>query len=538
MTSFLLLGSALLAASFLLYVCLFVGKRGRNFPDGPPTLPVIGNLHQLPKQKLYLQFTEWAKKYGGLYTIKLGPGTVAVLTDRRIIKQLLEKKSATSSNRPPNEVGRIIGEGDHVLLMNNTPTWRVMRKVIHQDFTEALCDKEHTKIQQSEMVQLLHDMLETPEDWGNHLKRTTNSIVMSVVYGIRSPSSKAAHMERLEALLQKWARIQEFGATPPVDIFPFLKAIPERFLGNWVTRATVVHDEMHTLYTGLLNSVLKRRQAIGSQHTVLDRLLDQQEKTGLTTHQITLLAGVTIKGGSDTSASVLTSFVQAMVVYPEVQKRAKAEIDSVLGEDRVPEWSDYNKLPYVAQIVKESHRWRPVAPLSVPHALSEDEWIDGKFLPKGTICFVNVWGLHHDDAKFPNHEVFDPDHYKGRTLLAAEYANSPDYENRDHYGYGHGRRLCPGIHLAERNLFHAISKILWAFDIEKATDPATGKPIQPDTDVVTGYREGLTACAYDFPVKLTVRSQARRQAIEREYREACANFFPQYEKVGLETCLE
>lgn len=95
---------------------------------------------------------------------------------------------------------------------------------------------------------------------------------------------------------------------------------------------------------------------------------------------------------------------------------------------------------------------------------------------------------------------------------------------------GHGRRLCPGIHLADRNLFHAISKILWAFNIEKATDPATGKPIEPDTDVVTGYREGLTACAYDFPVKLTVRSQARRDAIEREYKEARANFFPQYEK--------
>lgn len=182
-------------------------------------------------------------------------------------------------------------------------------------------------------------------------------------------------MERLEALLQKWARIQEFGATPPVDIFPFLKAIPERFLGNWVTRAKVVHDEMHQLYTGLLNSVLKRRQAIGSQFTVLDRLLDQQEKTGLTTHQITLLSGVTIKGGSDTSASVLTSFVQAMVTYPEVQKKAQAEIDAVLGEDKVPEWSDYDKLPYVAQIVKESHRWRPVAPLSVPHALSEGTFL-------------------------------------------------------------------------------------------------------------------------------------------------------------------
>jgi cytochrome P450 family 619 len=178
-------------------------------------------------------------------------------------------------------------------------------------------------------------------------------------------------MQRLEELLQKWARINEFGATPPVDIFPFLKVIPESWLGNWVTRARVVHGHMHSLYIGLLNSVKKRREAIGSQNTVIDRLLDQQEKTGLTTHQITLLAGVTIKGGSDTSASVLTSFVQAMVTFPEVQKKAQAQIDAILGEDQVPDWSDYDKLPYVAQIVKESHRWRPVAPLSVPHALSQ-----------------------------------------------------------------------------------------------------------------------------------------------------------------------
>ncbi len=65
-----------------------------------------------------------------------------------------------------------------------------------------------------------------------------------------------------------------------------------------------------------------------------------------------------------------------------------------------------------------------------------DEWIEGKFLPKGTAIFLNVWGLHHDESKFPDHDVFDPDHYKGRTLLASEYANSADYENRDHYGYG------------------------------------------------------------------------------------------------------
>jgi cytochrome P450 family 619 len=196
-------------------------------------------------------------------------------------------------------------------------------------------------------------------------------VLLRLVYGIRSPTFDAPYLKRLSDLVEIWARINEFGATPPVDIFPFLKYVPERFLGNWVTRAKHVHDELHDLYYTLVRSVKKRRDAIGSSPTIIDRLFDQQEKTGFTDHQIALLAGVTIKGGSDTSASVLTSFVQAMVAYQEVQKKAQAEIDAVVPEDRVPNFDDYEKLPYVAQIVKESHRWRPVAPLSVPHRTSE-----------------------------------------------------------------------------------------------------------------------------------------------------------------------
>lgn len=196
-------------------------------------------------------------------------------------------------------------------------------------------------------------------------------VLKLLVYGIRSPSIDAPHTKKLAEAGEIWARINEFGATPPVDIFPFLKWIPQRFLGNWVTRSMEVHDALHDLYEGLLNSVMRRRQAIGTIDSLVDRVLDQQEKHGLTTHQVMLLAGVTIKGGSETTASVLTSTIQALVTNPEVQRKAQAEIDSVVGEDRTPRWGDYEKLPYTAAMVKESHRWRPVAPLSVPHALSE-----------------------------------------------------------------------------------------------------------------------------------------------------------------------
>lgn len=68
---------------------------------------------------------------------------------------------------------------------------------------------------------------------------------------------------------------------------------------------------------------------------------------------------------------MLLAFIHAMVKWDKVQKKAQEEIDSVIGEDRSPLWSDYEKLPYVSMIIKETMRWRPVTPLAFPHALAE-----------------------------------------------------------------------------------------------------------------------------------------------------------------------
>jgi cytochrome P450 len=55
-----------------------------------------------------------------------------------------------------------------------------------------------------------------------------------------------------------------------------------------------------------------------------------------------------------------------MRLYPHVMKKAQAEIDAVVGRDRLPMFEDQNDLPYVRAIVKEVLRWRPVAPLAMP----------------------------------------------------------------------------------------------------------------------------------------------------------------------------
>ena len=163
----------------------------------------------------------------------------------------------------------------------------------------------------------------------------------------------------------------ETGATPPVDILPVLKWIPERFLGNWISRSRHVGRAMDSLYGRMISHVLQRRLKSGSNSSFLDGILDQQEKLELTRNELNYLCGTAMEGGSDTSSSTILVFIHAMVKFPHVQEMAHREMDSVVGENRTPQWSDYGELPYIAMIVKEAMRWRPVTPLAFPHSLSK-----------------------------------------------------------------------------------------------------------------------------------------------------------------------
>ena len=95
-----------------------------------------------------------------------------------------------------------------------------------------------------------------------------------------------------------------------------------------------------------------------------------------------------------------------MALYPEVQKKAQAEIDSVVGQNRLPDFHDRPSLPYINAIVKESSRWNLVLPFgrlfliiitiltnfeALPHMSTTDDEYNGFFIPKGTIMLGNAW---------------------------------------------------------------------------------------------------------------------------------------------------
>ena len=80
-----------------------------------------------------------------------------------------------------------------------------------------------------------------------------------------------------------------------------------------------------------------------------------------------------------------------MVLYPEVQKKGQKEIDEFIGNQRLVEIKDMSSLPYTLAIVKEALRWHPLFPHGIAHVASEDDIVNGYFIPKGTILYGNVW---------------------------------------------------------------------------------------------------------------------------------------------------
>jgi hypothetical protein len=137
----------------------------------------------------------------------------------------------------------------------------------------------------------------------------------------------------------------------------------------------------------------------------------------------------------------------------------------------------------------------------------------GYKIPKDAGVMWNVWAIHVDPKRHPDPRRFDPARYVHDTQSAAEAASNSNASARDHFVFGAGRRLCQGMHIAERSLFLAISRLLWAFDFHKARDDA-GNEIVPDANNLT---EGLFVMPSNFPARTIPRSEEKAMLLRAEW---------------------
>jgi cytochrome P450 len=88
---------------------------------------------------------------------------------------------------------------------------------------------------------------------------------------------------------------------------------------------------------------------------------------------------------------VLCTFFLVLSYHPDVLAKAHAELDAVVGLDRLPILEDRPNLPYIEAVMTETMRFGPPLPNGFPHETSEDDVYEGYFIRKGTMVLPNIW---------------------------------------------------------------------------------------------------------------------------------------------------
>ncbi|TFK64022.1 cytochrome P450 [Pluteus cervinus] len=492
-----------LVLSVLGLVCtLYIWSRpneSRRLPPGPKGLPFLGNIFQIT-QFQWLQFTEWKKEFGPIFSLNFAGQPVIVLNSHEVVGDLLDRRSAIYSSRPRFIMAsEILTGGMFIPLQPYGETWRRMRKAAHEGLNTRAAET-YQPLQEVEAATLVSGLMKEPEAWEDHIKRSAASSVKMSVYGSQPIESKDDPLvRRVNSLVTRVALACLPGAYM-VEIFPVMLHLP-KWLAPWKRDGLEWHRKDTAMLQEFMDGVRKEVDQGTNKPSFASNLYLNADRHQLSPMQESWLAGTMFAGGSDTTSAALSFFILAMRLYPDVMKKAQAQIDTVVGRDRLPTFADRENLPYIRAIVKEVLRWRPVGPLGLPRRTTQDDYYNGYFIPKGALIIANVWAMNRDPEVFPDFDEFRPERFLDESGTVDVVP--PNTHTQGHVTFGFGRRICVGMNIANQALFIDVASLLSAASIEPAFD-SEGKIIVPSRSECID--EGLVVRPVPFQCKIVPRA--------------------------------
>jgi len=415
------------------------------------------------------------KKYGEISSVSIVGTNYVVLNSYKAINAILEKQSIKCSDRPRLPFATdLVGLDKGMLYVNNNDRFRNYRRLFARLFGSRSSTATFNPIEEEETYNFLRNVLKKPEDLNKHIRRNAGTIILKVAYGY---TVKEGGEDPFVELADKVMHVISLTANPGayiVDTIPALRYLPEWFPGATFFEEAkryrnYVNESVSKPHQWVLRQMAAGTASQSFASTLLEGVDDPEEE------DIIMWASSQVYlGASDTVVSAIYAFFLAMVLYPDVQAKAQAEIDSVVGTGRLPCFNDQDSLPYVNALCKEVLRWHSVGPLAMPHVATEDIHYEGYVIPKGTFIIGNSWAVLKDDAIYPDCRVFRPERFLGPTP-------QPDPKL---VCFGYGRRVCPGYHLAEAALFISVVMSLAALKISNSIE--NGVKIIPEYDVTPG----------------------------------------------------
>ncbi|ORZ01290.1 cytochrome P450 [Syncephalastrum racemosum] len=476
-----------IAALAVCYLVISLYKRHQNHndrnglkevPSPPGEYPILGHILAMGKSPVE-RLLEWHRTIGPMYRISMGARKWILINDPVMAHELfVQRGSLTSSRNAHSFSHRVYADhGRGIVAAQADRRWKSSRTIALSILAPKMVE-QYGSLLRDEADKLVDNLLDATAtqnrvDPFKLLQLASLNVIMVTCFARRISSLEDEMFHTLIGLTDGFIKFA--GITGDTgSFFPILRAwdllsSKERMLKKFIRE---YRDEP---FANLVRDAL-----VSDQECLTKDIYDMKDNYNLDEKDVMILLSDLVVAGSDTTAVTLTWAFSILVHHPDVQKKIQAEIDAFKASHNgnLPRFADRDELPYTISVQKECMRFRTTTNFGVPHVATESFEYRGYYIPQGTTLISNMYAMHRNPDAYENPDTFKPERFINNTKTMMASMNGA-LEGRDHYNFGWGRRVCPGAHLAEVEIYNAFIRVLEKCDILPEMDE-NKRPMYPD----------------------------------------------------------
>ncbi|OJA12830.1 hypothetical protein AZE42_04244 [Rhizopogon vesiculosus] len=396
---------------------------------------------------------------------------ILIVNEASVATDLLENKAVLYARRPTWSMVTLTGRQDNIAFMDYNNRQRKARALL-QGALNPKAQKQWGPLLEEETTHLILQILQSPESFKQHIRRYLGTFITRFAYGTTKVEDSVLTLgDEISMHTQQALRPGRWVA----DTAPLVLYLPDWFPGmsfkRWARHARTKFRE----YTGrpfrrARDSILDGAE---TQGMVPDTLRDIIAGTSKYKEEELVSAASSIYTAAvETTYAVLMNFLLLIMAHKDVQAKAYQEITSVTESTRQPRLSDMTAMPYIDAIIREVHRFNPVTPV-IPRSPVRTDSYRGYRIPQDTWVMFNIWAMTHDTNIYKDPHLFIPERH-----LPLEHKDSAK-DPRD-FTFGFGKRICPGLNLANAQIFLFVTQLLATFEIRP---PLTADGNEEEVDI-------------------------------------------------------
>ncbi|CAH0546161.1 unnamed protein product [Brassicogethes aeneus] len=474
-------------------------KKPKNYPPGPRWWPLIGSAIEIMEARnrtgyLFQATAELADKYGPVLGLKFGRDKLIVVYGPEAIREFLS--SDDLAGRPHDEFYRMrtFGKRRGIILVDQN-FWTEQRRFLLRHLREfGFGRKSMSSMIEEEaahMVEYLKETILHHDSVVFSIETIFNVPVLNTLWKIIAGIRYHPDDERVKHLMAIMSKL--FGT---VDMsgalfsrFPILKYIAPEMSGyNLMV-------DMHAQIYEVIGKVLKEHKASHNPNdprdlmdVYLTALKSDNPGESFSEQQLMAVCLDMFMAGSETTSNTLTFGILYLILNPDVQAKARDEIDKVIGKERRPNLDDRPHLPYLECVVLETLRMFTGRVFTVPHRALKDTYLNGYLIPKDCQVIANLHGvMMRPESGFDDPEAFIPERF-----LKDGKISLPD----NYMPFAMGKHRCMGETLARANVFLFLCTMLQNFQFS----------IVPECPPDMQMFDGVTPAMKHFKARVIPRS--------------------------------